>query len=59
MLYDGRQSVGGVTVQEGFRSFLSATGEPKARGTVTGLEAVPATNSQFAVPAGAQVQPEL
>ena len=59
MLYDGAQTVGGVTVQQGFRSFLSESGTPKARGTVSELEAVPATNAMFARPADAEVQQEM
>lgn len=60
MLYDGAQSVGGVTVQEGFRSFISATGQPKARGTVTELQAVPETpDAAFGLPDGAEVRPGI
>ena len=56
MIYDGDQAVGGVTMQEGFRSFDSATGTPKARGTLTDLEAAPDTpSSAFAMPEGAEV----
>ncbi|WP_420455110.1 hypothetical protein [Rubrivirga sp.] len=60
MLYDGEQTVGGVTVQQGFRSFASATGQPKARGTLTELATAPDTPAAaFAVPAGAEVQDRL
>lgn len=62
MLYDGAQTVGGATVQEGFRSFLwidstRSAGTPKARGTVTELRSMPRLRDDaFAVPAGAEVQ---
>ena len=60
MIYDGEQTVGGVTLQEGFRSFLSATGQPKARGTVTEVASAPETlDAAFGTPADAEVQPEL
>ena len=60
MLYDGEQTIGGVTVQEGFRSFASATGQPKARGTLTELASAPETaDAAFGVPDGAEVQPDL
>ncbi len=60
MLYDGAQTVGGVTLQQGFRSFASATGQPKARGTLSELAAAPDTpSSAFDRPADAQVQAEM
>ena len=56
MIYDGSQPVGGVTMQQGFRSFDSASGGFKARGTLTDLEAAPQTpSSAFAVPSGGEV----
>ncbi|WP_412070440.1 hypothetical protein [Rubrivirga sp. IMCC43871] len=60
MLYDGAQTVGGATVQEGFRSFATATGQPKARGTVTELAAAPETpDAAFGRPPDAEVLPGL
>ena len=59
MVYDGAQAVGGVEIQEGFRSFDSATGTPKARGEVTELAAVAATHADFAPPPGAEILPDL
>ena len=60
MLYDGEQSVGGVVLQQGFRSFDSATGRPKARGTLTELAAAPGTpDAAFDRPDGAAVQREM
>ena len=60
MLYDGAQTVGDVTLQEGFRSFDSASGRPKARGTVTEAARLPETPaSAFDVPAGAAVLDEM
>ncbi len=57
MLYDGAQTVGGVTLQQGFRSFDSATGHPKARGTLTELTTAPdAPSAAFARPEGAEVR---
>ena len=59
MLYDGAQTVGDVTLQEGFRSFLwvdstRAPGTPKARGTLTELRSMPELrDADFAMPAGA------
>ena len=59
MLYDGAQTAGGITLQEGFRSFAwtsTGLGEPAARGTVTDLRFVPdAPDALFDLPAGAQV----
>ncbi|MEM1117765.1 MAG: hypothetical protein AAF845_08300 [Bacteroidota bacterium] len=56
MLYDGAQTVGAMTLQEGFRSFDSASGRPKARGTVTEAAFAPETPaSAFGVPEGAAV----
>jgi hypothetical protein len=59
MLYDGSQTVRGITLQEGFRSFAwteRGVGEPAAEGTVTDVRFVPnAPDSLFAVPAGATV----
>ena len=63
MLYDGAQTVGGVVLQRGFRSFAwdgSGPGAPKARGRVTDAAFVPETpDAAFAVPPGAEVQPEI
>ena len=60
MLYDGAQTVGGVTLQRGFRSFDSASGAPKARGTLTELAlASDAPGSAFDRPEGARVQAEM
>ncbi|MEP0548383.1 MAG: hypothetical protein ABJF88_15710 [Rhodothermales bacterium] len=60
MLYDGAQTVSGITLQEGFRSFAwtaNGVGEPAAQGTVSGARFVPdAPDSLFAMPAGADVQ---
>ncbi len=60
MLYDGAQTAGGITLQEGFRSFAwtgDGAGEPSARGTVTNLRFVPdAPDSLFARPPDATVQ---
>ena len=58
MLYDGAQTVDGITLQEGFRSFAwtgAGVGAPSARGSVTELRFVPDTpDAAFAVPEGAQ-----
>ena len=60
MLYDGAQTVGGVVLQEGFRSFASATGQPKARGTLTEVSFAPETpGSAFEMPEGAEAQAEM
>ena len=63
MLYDGAQTANGITLQEGFRSFLWAgdgPGEPAAEGAVTDVAFVPeAPDSLFAMPAGAMVQEGL
>ncbi|WP_143536746.1 hypothetical protein [Rubricoccus marinus] len=63
MLYDGAQTVGGITLQEGFRSFLwdgTGAGTPKARGTLTEFEFAPeVTNADFAAPPEATVLPDL
>ena len=63
MLYDGAQTASGVTLQEGFRSFMWAgdgPGEPAAEGTVTDVAFVPeAPDSLFALPEGAVVQESL
>ena len=56
MLYDGAQEVGGLTLQEGFRSYASTSGAPKARGTVTEAARHPEVPaSVFDVPEGAAV----
>lgn len=63
MLYDGAQTVDGVTLQEGFRSFLwteEGAGEPQAEGRVTDVRFLPALpDSAFAMPAGAAAQDSL
>lgn len=61
MLYDGAQSPGGgVTMQQGFRSFASESMRPRARGTLTELRFdADAADSAFARPDGARVQAEL
>ncbi|MGB3545010.1 MAG: hypothetical protein WBA11_18975 [Rubrivirga sp.] len=60
MIYDGDQTVGGITMQQGFRSFDSATGTPKARGTLADLEAAPDTPSNaFEMPSGGEVVSSL
>jgi hypothetical protein len=61
MLYDGEQSPGGgIVLQQGFRSFASASMEPRARGTLTDLRFDPSVpDSAFARPAGAHVQSEM
>jgi hypothetical protein len=58
MLYDGAQSPGSdIVMQQAFRSFSSETGQPRARGTLTGLRFDPSiADSAFAMPAGASVQ---
>ena len=60
MLYDGAQTVAGeagdIVLQAGFRSFLSADGTPKARGTLSEVAFVPETPADaFALPDGAEV----
>lgn len=63
MLYDGAQTVGGITLQQGFRSFLwdgAGPGTPKARGTLSEVSFQPGLRDDaFAVPPGATVQPGL
>ena len=63
MLYDGAQTVSGITLQEGFRSFAwtdTGMGEPAAQGALTDVRFVPdATDSLFAMPAGAVAQQGL
>lgn len=63
MLYDGAQTVGGVVLQEGFRSYQwtgSGPGAPKARGTLTEATFLPETpDSAFAAPSGAEIQSDL
>ncbi len=63
MLYDGAQEAGGLTFQEGFRSFAwteDGPGAPAAEGTVTGLRFLPeAPDSLFALPPNAAVQDAL
>ncbi len=63
MLYDGAQTVGGITLQRRFRSFLwdgTGPGTPKARGTLTEVSFRPGLrNDAFAVPPGATVLPGL
>ena len=63
MLYDGEQTVDGILLQRGFRSFAwsdDGVGEPAARGTLSDVHFVPtAPDSLFAKPAGAAVQAEL
>ena len=63
MLYDGAQTVDGITLQEGFRSFLwdgAGAGTPKARGAMTEVSFAPdLAGSAFAVPEGALVLPDL
>ena len=62
MLYDGAQTVGDITLQEGFRSFAwdgNGPGTPKARGTLTEAAFRPQTPATaFAPPAGATILPE-
>ena len=60
MLYDGAQTVtgdaGDIVLQEGFRSFLSADGTPKARGTLREVTFQPDTPATaFDLPDGAEV----
>lgn len=63
MLYDGAQTVDGITLQTGFRSFLwngTGPGPPKARGTMREVAFRPATaDAVFAAPVGAEIQPGL
>lgn len=63
MKYDGVQTVDGITLQEGFRSFAwtdDGTGAPAAQGTVTEVRFVrDAPDALFAMPAGAAVQNEM
>ena len=63
MLYDGAQTVGGVVLQEGFRSFRWAgdgPGMPRAQGTLTEAAFLPdLPDTAFATPPGAEVQPDL
>lgn len=63
MLYDGAQTVGGITLQDGFRSFAwagSGPGMPKARGTVTDVAFLPETSDDaFAPPPDAEIQPDI
>lgn len=63
MLYDGAQTVGGITLQEGFRSFAwtdAGAGAAAARGTLTHVAFLPGTpNDYFAPPAGAAIQEGL
>ncbi len=63
MLYDGEQSVEGIVLQEGFRSFAwtaEGAGEPKARGSLTHVRFEPMMpDSAFAMPVGAAVQEEM
>lgn len=62
MLYDGTQTVGEITLQEGFRSFAwdgDGPGTPKARGQLTEAAFRPDTPaSAFAPPTGAEILPE-
>ncbi len=62
MLYDGAQTAGGVTLQEGFRSYLwdgTGAGMPKARGTLTEVSFAPdMTDAAFAAPPEALILPE-
>ena len=63
MLYDGAQTVGGITLQTGFRSFLwdgTGPGTPKARGTLSEVAFRPdVMAADFGAPAGAEIQPGL
>ncbi|MEM1056386.1 MAG: hypothetical protein AAGI52_12745 [Bacteroidota bacterium] len=63
MLYDGAQTIGGITLQEGFRSFAwdgTGPGAPKAQGTLTDIAFRPEmADVEFSVPEGAEVQPDL
>ncbi len=63
MLYDGAQTVDGITLQEGFRSFAwtgSGAGEPAAQGTLTAVRFAPETpDDLFETPSGAEVQEGL
>ena len=63
MLYDGAQTVDGVTLQEGFRSFAwtgSGAGAPKARGTLTEVAFHPEmTDDAFAAPPEAMILPGI
>ncbi len=60
MVYDGAQTVDGITLQKGFRSFAwtdGGPGEPSASGTLSDVRFVPdAPDSLFALPEGAAVQ---
>ena len=63
MFYDGAQTADGITLQEGFRSFMwtgDGPGEAAAEGTVTNVAFLPETpDSLFAMPDGAMVQENL
>ncbi|MEO0558894.1 MAG: hypothetical protein AAF170_11995 [Bacteroidota bacterium] len=65
MLYDGAQTMNGITVQEGFRSFawsdsLRGLASPKAAGTVTELAfRGDMPDVAFEMPTGAEVQPDI
>ena len=65
MLYDGAQTVDGVTLWEGFRSFawsdsLRGPDGAKARGAIAELAfRGDMADADFAMPEGAEVQPEI
>lgn len=63
MLYDGAQTVDGITLQEGFRSFAwtpDGPGEASARGSLTEVRFEPTVpDSMFARPSGASIQEAL
>ena len=65
MLYDGAQTVDGITLQEGFRSFawsdsLRGPARPKAAGTLTELAfRGDMPDAAFAMPPDAEAQPDI
>ena len=63
MLYDGAQTVNGIVLQDGFRSFAwtdDGRGEAAARGTLTNVRFEPMMpDSAFAMPEGATAQADL
>ena len=63
MFYDGAQTADGITLQEGFRSFMwtdDGPGEAAAEGTVADVAFLPETpDSLFAMPANAMAQENL
>lgn len=61
MLYDGAQTIDGITLQQGFHSYLwdgAGPGTPKARGTLTDVSFAPdVADADFAAPPEAVVLP--